>query len=291
MLANIDLASEVVGALVGLAIGLTVPLSIYLRRRWLARGLNRFWRAYQSKAVAVVQTEYLAADVLKGLDDDVARAAGDGELITKGMGRATALLEGFLLNVLKIEREHLIVLGDKSDTLNGQHLVVIGSEVNNTVSKSIMGQIRGETNLKIRAQWETKTGDSNRTDHPATGRVVIRHGDSIYGPEEIDGSQYDYCLIVQRPALSRSGHEVLLISGCHMHGSLAGIKAVTDPSFATLLAAVRDKQDSVVGVVALVRCHVVNGAVSTWTHIFADREGEAKYEHMWPLLDGHAALQ
>ncbi len=103
---------------------------------------------------------------------------------------------------------------DRSDPL-----IIIGSEANNKVPRDIMDFLRSEYDFPFRFRWD----DADRTVNLIDSENVELRPSS---PAEIGG--WDYALVVR---VHDPDHDLLMFSGCHMHGTWGAVAALTDTSW------------------------------------------------------------
>jgi hypothetical protein len=178
--------------------------------------LRRFWRPFIGRPVTIVVTEYPAA----GSDQlsRIARIAGAGWLITKGMAYALACLLEFGSAVVT-KRKGIIVCGDRTGAQTTDNLIVLGSPANNLFSRSMYKRICETFEIPFEVVL-------NETDSAIQIRTSL--GQTFSPSLNQNGVGEDYALIVKSNYQPVPEKSVLIIAGCYMWGTEAGARAVTD---------------------------------------------------------------
>src|SRR5215216_4796578 len=94
-MADLDLANALLGAGLGAVLPAFGYGCMHLHRRWKTRRLRTFWQPFMGRHLTVVVTEYPADRDDPSRIARIARVAGGGWLISKGMALALAEIRDF----------------------------------------------------------------------------------------------------------------------------------------------------------------------------------------------------
>lgn len=252
---------------IGLATSLSVTLFLLLaqrfRRRIWSRPVRRFWSGFRSDPV-IMTTEYkLAAPLREHHDDDerdktiefvterdVAYYASSGFFVSYGMWMGVSQLKYYLEQTLK---SLVTVIGDKGHTSpgEGRSLVVVGSQVNNRyLAKFLLTDYAQRYPLLREFAWDL-TRKGVRLTLP-DGRQLVPDVD-----EYETGIDYAFVACVSSGRDGRA--RVILISGCNMWGSQAGVQFLLDRDKIRQLPKRHGKYND--GLAFLVRTRISNGHI------------------------------
>lgn len=240
--------------IIGLVIGVIpylVSLVFLIRRSVSKRSIRRFWRGFLGKPIDIVFTEFPAPQGQE-IASEIARYAGGGWLITRGMGIAVSRLLDFCQK--QISNQSVKIMGHRKAEITANHVVVIGSPPANYIAEKYFTDLAAAYHINWEVQWNDAEdrmelrASTNETAAPLT--LFANLGSS---------TGHDYTLVIKASYGQKNVRSVLLIIGCSMYGSQEGVSAVISPS---ILQDVARRSGNAENVLFVVKTNIFNDYAS-----------------------------
>lgn len=211
-----DRSINIIGLILGI-IPYLVSLVFLIRRNISKRPLRRFWRDFLGNPIDIVFTEFPAPQGQE-IASEIARFAGGGWLITRGMGIAVSRLLDFCQK--QISNQGVKIMGHRKAEITAKHVVVIGSPPANYIAEKYYNDLASSYHLNWQVQWnDAKDRMELRTiGDAAVPLTLFANLDRNTG--------HDYALVIKASYGQKHDRSVLLIIGCSMYGSQEGVSAV-----------------------------------------------------------------
>lgn len=218
-------------------------LSKYFWRKYKDRNLYKFWSSFFGKSLTIVITEYPA----KGTDrlSSIAKIAGNGWLISKGMALALSYLMNFFENSNRAKKDSLMICGDRTGNSTADNLIILGSPANNPYSRSMYQHLDKNFDLPYKMIWDDKGVNIG---------ILISEMEQLL-PKEEDGQGHDYALVIKAKYQDTPSKWVIIVAGCYMWGTEAASKAITNREIINDIAKNSDFHDNVT---FIVKTRIVN---------------------------------
>lgn len=251
--ANVIAAGVFASILAGLILLILTRAVGSARDNYRARHVNVFWRKFRNSDLTIVFTEYSGEGRRGPLA--IAEQAG-GQLMTKGMAMALAVLKDFAGRRLLSERHNrLEICGDKPTKVSTPNCVCLGSPVSNRLADALCREISGRFDLPYQVGPEEME--------------VCFPSEPPKSPEIEEGHGHDYAVVI-KACLQHPERHVLIVSGCFMYGTEAGAKAVVDRGFLRDLAQRLGNLANEENVAFLLKATVVDTEPIHWELLRAD---------------------
>lgn len=181
-------------------------------------------------------------------EHDVAFYASSGYFVSYGMWMGVSQLKTYLERTLK---SVVTVIGDKgrASPREGRSLVVVGSPENNRYLRRFLYTDYAERYPLLREfTWDlTRRGV----------RLTLPDGQQLVPDVDDHETGDDYALVACLSLDRSTGARLILISGCNMWGSQAGVRFLLDRSKIRQLPRHRGKHNE--GLAFLIRTRISNG--------------------------------
>lgn len=237
-----ELFSAIISTLVGSLLTLLAIWSKKFYRFLKTRNVRRFWKPFISNKLTIIITEY----PISGEDRlaNIAKTAGSGWLISKGMALSLAHLLDFCESRIT-KRNEIIVCGDRTGKLETPNMIILGSPANNPYSKSMYEHLSKVYDIPYKIVWE----------EDGTPIEICTASGEKFSPLLVDGLGHDYAIVIKANYQSIPQKSLLIIAGCYMWGTKAGAEAVTEPR---ILNEVASETGNSSNVAFIVKTRVVN---------------------------------
>lgn len=214
-----DRVINIIGLILGV-IPYLVSLVFVIRRSVSKRPIRQFWRHFLGKRIDIVFTEFPAPQGQE-IASEIARYAGGGWLITRGMGIAVSRLLDFCQK--EITSQGVKIMGHRKAEITANHVVVVGSPPANYIAEKYFNDLAAAYHINWHVQW-----------NDAEDRMELRSNDDTGAPlalfADLDShTGHDFTLVIKAAYGQKNDRSVLLIIGCSMYGSQEGVSAVINP--------------------------------------------------------------
>lgn len=214
-----DRAINITGLILGV-IPYLVSLVFLIRRVVSKRPIRQFWRNFLGKPIDIVFTEFPAPQGQE-IASEIARYAGGGWLITRGMGIAVSRLLDFCQK--QITNQGVKIMGHRKAEISANHVVVVGSPPANYIAEKYFNDLVAAYHIDWHVQWnDAEDRMELRSNDAGAPLALFANLDSNTG--------HDYTLVIKAAYGQKHDRAVLLIIGCSMYGSQEGVGAVINPA-------------------------------------------------------------
>ena len=144
-------------------------------------------------------------------------ATGSRWLMSKAMAFSLAQILDFCRDYVT-KRKDVVTIGDKTESQTTDNMILLGSPAVNRYSASWYQHISAVYEMPYRIVW---------SEDAVTKRIVVNDTEDL-APDVKDGLGSDYGLVVKCAYQKVPQKWAIMIFGCHMWGTQAGVTAVTD---------------------------------------------------------------
>jgi hypothetical protein len=221
------LGGEIVSAIIQTFVGVLLTLLAYSFRRISnavkTRNVRRFWKPFLSEKLTIIVLEYPV--VGKDMLSNVAKIAGAGWLISKGMALSLAHLLDFTEHYVT-KRDDITIRGDKTGSVETPNMIIIGSPVSNLHARSMYEHLCNMYEIPYRFNW--KTDGTLIEIHTSDGNIIA--------PTLEDGLGEDFALVIKADYQLVPQKSVLIVAGSYMWATKAAAEAVTEHKILDVVA-------------------------------------------------------